>query len=403
MALKFVSLTRNNQRKLEAGQKISEHGITYARLPNGDGRYSVNVMVDGKRIHRVIGKESDGVTREQVEQFLEQVRTEARQERLNLPKNRKLALTFKEAADDYVKKMEQEGGKDLVTKRQKLAQYLVPFFGNLTLSKISSFDIERYKKKRLDEFSLHGGDKIGNSGQRGAVAKPVTPGTVNRELAILSHLFSKAVEWKWIDAKPAQLKRLKVENGRITYLTTEQIDRLLDVCRNDSSNYIYPFVLIGLETSMRKMEILSIRLEHIDLKRRVIYIPKAKAGAREQPITAHLAEYLKQHLKQVESDQVWLFPSESSESGHMVSIEKVFRRVVAEAGLDPKEVLRHTLRHTAITHLVQAGVDLPTVQRISGHKTMQMVVRYSHQNGEHIQEAMEKLEDRYRKREEKSR
>jgi integrase len=41
---------------------------------------------------------------------------------------------------------------------------------------------------------------------------------------------------------------------------------------------------------MRRMEILSIRLEHIDLDKQIIYIPKAKAGAREQPITAHLAE-----------------------------------------------------------------------------------------------------------------
>jgi integrase len=400
MALKFDSLTRSNQRKLEAGKKIIEHGIVYAKLTNGDGRFSVNVMVDGKRIHRVIGKESDGVTREQVEQFLEQVRTEARQDRLNLPKNRKVALTFKEAAEEYLKKQEEEGAKDMVTKRQKLEQYLVPFFGSIALAKVSSSDIECYKKKRLGEFALHGGDKVGNNGQRGATSNPVTSGTVNRELAILSHLFSKAVEWKWIDAKPAQVKRLKVEHSRITYLTTEQIDRLLDVCRVDHSRDIYLFVMIGLETAMRKMEILRIRLEHIDLKRKIIYIPVAKAGAREQPITTHLADFLAEHLKHAASDQVWLFPSESSESGHMVSIEKPFRRVVIAAGLDPKEVLRHTLRHTAITHLVQAGVDLPTVQRISGHKTMQMVVRYSHQNGEHIQEAMEKLEDRYRKREE---
>ncbi|MCZ6516726.1 MAG: hypothetical protein O6763_04475 [Gammaproteobacteria bacterium] len=45
---------------------------------------------------------------------------------------------------------------------------------------------------------------------------------------------------------------------------------------------------------------------------------------------------------------------------------------------------------------MQAGVDLPTVQRISGHKTLEMVVRYSHQNGEHIQAAMDKLERRYK-------
>lgn len=65
-----------------------------------------------------------------------------------------------------------------------------------------------------------------------------------------------------------------------------------------------------------------------------------------------------------------------------------------EAGPDAKTVVRHTLRHAAITHLVQAGVDLPTVQRISSHKTLQMVVRYSHQNGEHIRAALDKLESR---------
>ena len=52
------------------------------------------------------------------------------------------------------------------------------------------------------------------------------------------------------------------------------------------------------------------------------------------------------------------------------------------------------MRHTAISHLVQAGVDLPAVQRISGHKTLAMVARYSHQNGAHIQAAMDKLEAR---------
>ena len=55
-----------------------------------------------------------------------------------------------------------------------------------------------------------------------------------------------------------------------------------------------------------------------------------------------------------------------------MNIEKAFRRAVARAGLNPKEIVRHTLRHTAITHLVQAGVDLPTVQRISGHKSLQI-------------------------------
>ena len=146
---------------------------------------------------------------------------------------------------------------------------------------------------------------------------------------------------------------------------------------------------------MRKTEILSIRLEHIDLAKRVIYIPQAKAGAREQPITGRLATFLEENIKLAKPGQKWLFPSPIGNGKYFSSIKESFRRVVISAGLDPKKVTPHTLRHTAITHLVQAGVDLPTVKRISGHKTLMMVERYSHQNGEHIQAAMDKLESRY--------
>src|SRR5262249_18646942 len=59
------------------------------------------------------------------------------------------------------------------------------------------------------------------------------------------------------------------------------------------------------------------------------------------------------------------------------------------------EVVRHTLRHTAITHLVQAGVGLPTVKHISGPKTLIMVECYAHQNGAHIRAAMDALESHY--------
>lgn len=53
-----------------------------------------------------------------------------------------------------------------------------------------------------------------------------------------------------------------------------------------------------------------------------------------------------------------------------------------------------TIGKLRLTHLVQSGVDLPTVKRISGHKTLIMVERYAHQNGAHIQTAMDKLEKR---------
>lgn len=76
-------------RSLEAGERISEHEITAEKQKNGDVRYAVNVMVDGHGFTEPC-RESEGVTREQAERYIEKVRTEAREGRLDLPKGRKL-------------------------------------------------------------------------------------------------------------------------------------------------------------------------------------------------------------------------------------------------------------------------------------------------------------------------
>ena len=89
-------------------------------MADGDLRYSVNVMVDGKRIHRVIGKESDGITRTQCEEFIERSKSEARVERLSLPKGRKLALSFGAAAENYINRLEDGAGNNIAIKRRQL-------------------------------------------------------------------------------------------------------------------------------------------------------------------------------------------------------------------------------------------------------------------------------------------
>jgi len=199
MALKFKHLDRMALRKLKPGDKCTEHGITFERLADGDGRYTINIMVDGIHVHRVMGKESEGVTREQAEDFIEQARTEARQGRLKLPKGRKVVVGFAQAAQLYLDKLVQEGGKDIEKKRYRLHYHLVPFFKHQPLVKVTTFDIDRYKKQRLEAGA--------------------SPGSINRELAALSHLFTKAVDWQWMDVKPASITRLKEDRGRITYLT----------------------------------------------------------------------------------------------------------------------------------------------------------------------------------------
>ena len=384
MAQTFTKLTRQTMRKLQTGKKISENGIAFERLANGDGIFTVNIMVDSQRIHRTIGRESDGTTRTQAEEFIAQTRTDAKRDRLALPKGRKIALAFRDAATKYIERLAESDGKDLKEKASRLRLHLTPFFGDTPLSKIKSFDIERYKHQRRQENVKHRprGKTIERAPEKLTLT---TQGTINRELAVLSHLFNKAIDWGWIDRRPAKIVRFAEAQGRIIYLTEEQAVRLVECAKADGAWYIYPFIVIGLETSMRRMEILSIRKEHVDTQRRVIYIPKAKAGAREQPITQHLADFLSGYISGLAPGSDWLFSSPGAKSGHVMDVRKAFRRVVEAADLDPDKIVRHTLRHTAITHLVQAGVDLPTVKRISGHKTLIMVERYAHQNGAHIE------------------
>lgn len=376
MSKKYVKLTRETMKALESGQYICENNIKYLKLENGDGRFYVYGNANGNRFQRAVGKESQGITRQQAEEIFLKLMQDAKADRFNLPKGRKYEQSFQDLAKRYLERLKETGGKNIDRKEQQLDAKLIPFFKNQPLSKITTFDVDRFKKAMLEADNK--------------------PATVNRWLSTLSQLFNKALEWGWLEHKPCVIKQLKEDNARITYLTAEQIQKVLEEAKKDTYPIIYPFIKIALETSMRRMEILSIRLADIDFDRCIIYIPKAKAGAREQPMTKHMAEYLREYVKMVPQNQPWLFPSNRSGSGHYETIERPWRRVLQAAGLDGYEIVRHTLRHTAITHLVQAGVDLPTVMRISGHKSLQMVQRYSHQNGAHIDAAMEKLEKHYR-------
>jgi integrase len=370
MTLRFSRLDRPALRRLHPGQSIAEHGITAERLADGDLRYTVNVMVDGRRVHRVIGRESEGVTRTQCEEFIEQARTDARATRLNLPKGRKLALSFADAAVQYIKRLEQGDGKNLPIKRRQIAMYLAPFFGVQRLDGITSFTVEKYKRRRLDQSAAQA--------------------TVNRELATLSHLFSKAVEWRWLDHVPARPKKFAESAGRIIALTDEQCDSLMTAAVTSSDPDLWLFVAFGLNTAMRHAEIMAARWDRLDLPNRRLFIPDAKAGQREQPITAELGELLASERDMRQDREGWIFPSPHADcaAGHRARMDRPFRDAVIRAALDPSLITPHVMRHTAITKLIQAGVDLPTVQRISGHKTLAMVLRYAHVHGRHIDQAI---------------
>lgn len=377
MSLKFTRMTRPAVRTLRPGEAIVEHGITAERRANGDVRYSVNIMVDGERIHRVIGRESEGVTREQAERFIEKVRTDARESRLGLPRGRKLHRSFAEAAGEYLTRMEATDGKDMVNKKRHLRQRLIPFFGNERLDKITEFRLKQFRRRRRDEGA--------------------SDATINRELATFSHLMRRAAskDWRWI--KPEEvptIPKAREVRKKIRILSTEQRQSLLASAMRDRDPRAWLFVMFGLNASMRHGEIVRRRYDEIDFHHCRIWIDKAKAGEREQPITPSLRDALARQRDMEADPEGWIFPAirAGTKTPHRPDMREPFARIVKAAGLDPTLCTPHVMRHTAISALVMAKADIPTIQKISGHKTPAMVLHYVHLFGEHIDNAISALD-----------
>ncbi len=264
MAQKFSRLSRPSIRRLKVGEKITEHGITAERLRDSDVHYSVNIMVDGERIHRVIGRESDGTTRTQCEDFIAKARTDAKVRRLNLPKGRKIALTFAKAAALYMEHLRDTGGKGIAEKERHLRLHLVPDLGNMPLDRISKFTLEKYRRSRK--------------------ALGLKPGTINRTLATYRHMANELLELGKISA-PMPMIKLDPEDDRRDYvLDAEEKTVLLENRLDDSNPRIWLFIMIGLHTSLRHAEILSMRFENFDDKRRRLRVQVKGGRWRDTPL-----------------------------------------------------------------------------------------------------------------------
>jgi integrase len=372
MSLRFSRLDRPAIRKLQPGEQLTEHGITAERLADGDLRYSVNVMVDGLRVHRVIGREKEGVTRTQAEEFIEQVRTDARANRLSLPKGRKLQLTFAAAADLYLKKLNETDGRDFINNEQHLRIHLKPYLGSMRVDQISTFTLQKFRAHCMKQG--------------------VAESTVNRILATYRRMGRRLVKWRVISSPFPAIKLRKEHNARDYVISEVEEQLLLEAALRDGSPYIWLFIKLGLATSLRHSEILRARFENFDPERRRLRVQVKGGRWRRQPLTRSITEILANESEIAKDPKGWVFPSPRAKSGHVESMNEAFARCVKAAGMDPLVVVPHTMRHTAITRLAATGADIKTIQEFSGHESLTMVLRYVHAQDRAIDSALDRLE-----------
>jgi integrase/recombinase XerD len=145
---------------------------------------------------------------------------------------------------------------------------------------------------------------------------------------------------------------------------------------------------------LRIGEVTRLRVADIDSRRGVLVVRQGKGRKdRQVPLSPQLLQELRDYWRRCRPKD-WLFPSRGSSSGpcHITALGRRVTRAVRGLGWH-KHVSLHTLRHSYATHLLEAGVDVVTLQHLLGHNDLETTARYLHVSTRHLQRLPNPLDD----------
>jgi integrase len=205
----------------------------------------------------------------------------------------------------------------------------------------------------------------------------VSGSSTNRDLSIISHTINTAIrEWSIPLTNPVSLIRKPKENAaRERRFHPGELDRLMRAIEAKSSNpWLAPIITFAIETGMRRGEMLSLRWSDVNLERRVLRLVDTKNGeGRSVPLTTRATGLLYVLPKSIDGR---VFPTSAQ------ALEQAFRRAVVRAEIN--DLHFHDLRHEAVSRLFEKGLNVMEVASISGHKTIQMLKRYTHLSSDQL-------------------
>ncbi|GEM_PF-177324 len=236
------------------------------------------------------------------------------------------------------------------------------FLGKLTISAVTSVDIAAYRDLRLATISPQ-------------TKRLVSANTVRLELALLSDLFNVAnIEWGACSQNPVtKVRKPKLPPGRDRRITWGEERRILRAAAAHRNQEMYSIISLAIETAMRQGEILGLLWENIDLRRRIAHLPITKNGEkRDVPLSQGAVSALTR-LGIGTAGRVFHYTSDGFKSA--------WRTLVHRTGIENLHF--HDLRHEAVSRLFELGtLDYLEVAAISGHKSIQMLKRYTHLRAE---------------------
>ncbi|MHB0889014.1 site-specific integrase [Acidithiobacillus sp.] len=324
-------------------------------------------------------KDQDGIT----------IGWQAKVRRKGYPTQTKV-FRAKREAEAWARSVESEMDRRIfsppVVEHRTLGDLLSRYANEVTPGKRGA-EPERYRIEGLLRYSLSAMKITTVTGKdiaewRDQRAKEVAPATVNRDMTVLSHVFEIArKEWGIPVANPCRdVRRLRPDRPRDRRLVGDEEARLLAAIDSGGRNpWLKPVVLFALETAMRQGEIVGLTWADIDLAKPWARIREAKNGeGRVVPLSTRAVAILKllQKEREQQKEHGPVFPTSSE------AIKQSWQRACNRAGIE--DLTFHDLRHEATSRLFEKGLNPMQVASITGHKTLQMLKRYTHLRAEDL-------------------
>ncbi len=211
--------------------------------------------------------------------------------------------------------------------------------------------------------------------------------TVRREVSVLKHLLSLAVEWEIIQVSSGfGVKSPKPAAGRVRYLQPTEIGELLKA----APEWLRPIIALAVCTGMRRGEIVGMRWLDLDIDHNRILLPQTKNGdgrivyLNQNAMTVLLSIEKPAGYRQIDRVFCDVTPDQ---------VTMQFKRTRERVGIENFRF--HDLRHTAASWLRMSGADTHTVGQILGQRDPKMAQRYQHLSPDFLADAVGKLDGVY--------
>jgi len=286
-------------------------------------------------------------------------------------------LLFDKALERYLAEVSASKRKSTAYGESRKANALKKKFDPYSLAAITPDLVAEYRDERL--------------------AAGKSADTVRLELALLSHLFTIAIkEWRLglIYNPVSNIRKPAPGKGRDRRLDADEEKALLRACDRHSNPMLGWIVRVALYTGMRAGEIKSLTRRQVNLDNRTVHLTETKNGsARTVPLTREAVAVLRLALnnpvRPIDTDLIFFGEPGRDKVRRPYEFRPAWHRTLKQVGI--RGLRFHDLRHEAVSRLVEAGLGDQEVATISGHKSMQMLRRYTHLRAEDLVSRLDQL------------